>query len=168
MKPYQIVLIVLAVLIVLGVAIIPAINRRQLKKMPIDQQIRILMQQANKLIYWKNISEGTKGTLVYIKDKRKILTFPWILVDGAMLCTRKNPFEKWDYPEEQEPLTSDELAQLKDEIEKYNKKTPVKILFQMPCFYILSKILNTAADIASHIAENGRQICPIMFKGAPE
>ena len=59
MKPYQIVLIVLAVLIVLGVAIIPAINRRQLKKMPIDQQIRILMQQANKLIYWKNISEGT-------------------------------------------------------------------------------------------------------------
>lgn len=32
MKPYQIVLIVLAVLIVLGVAIIPAINRRQLKK----------------------------------------------------------------------------------------------------------------------------------------
>ena len=102
MKPYQIVLIVLAVLIVLGVAIIPAINRRQLKKMPIDQQIRILMQQANKLIYWKNISEGTKGTLVYIKNKRKILTFPWILVDGAMLCTRKNPFEKWDYPEEQE------------------------------------------------------------------
>lgn len=130
MKPYQIVLIVLAVLIVLGVAIIPAINRRQLKKMPIDQQIRILMQQANKLIYWKNISEGTKGTLVYIKNKRKILTFPWILVDGAILCTRKNPFEKWDYPEEQEPLTSDELAQLKDEIEKYNKKTPVKILFQ--------------------------------------
>ena len=130
MKPYQIVLIVLAVLIVLGVAIIPAINRRQLKKMPIDQQIRILMQQANKLIYWKNISEGTKGTLVYIKNKRKILTFPWILVDGAMLCTRKNPFEKWDYPEEHEPLTSDELAQLKDEIEKYNKKTPVKILFQ--------------------------------------
>ena len=58
------------------------------------------------------------------------MTFPWILVDGAMLCTRKNPFEKWDYPEEQEPLTSDELAQLKDEIEKYNKKTPVKILFQ--------------------------------------
>ena len=51
MKPYQIVLIVLAVLIVLGVAIIPAINRRQLKKMPIDQQIRILMQQANKLIF---------------------------------------------------------------------------------------------------------------------
>lgn len=130
MERYQIVLIVVAVLIVLGVAVIPAINKRQLKKMPIDQQIRILMQQANKLVYWKNISEGTKGTLVYIKNKRKILTFPWILVDGAMCCTRKNPFKNWDYPEEHEPLNPDEIAQLKEEIEKYNKKTPVKILFE--------------------------------------
>ena len=56
-----------------GIIIFPIINKRQLKNMPVEQQIRILISQADKLIYWKNISEGSKGSLVYIKNKRKIL-----------------------------------------------------------------------------------------------
>ncbi len=122
--------IAVIVLIILGVFIIPAVNRHQLKNMPFDQQIRILIKQANKLIYWKNISSGTKGTLIYIKNKRKILSFPWVLVDGKMLCTRANPLERWDYPEEKQPLTDDEVKQVLEELEKYNSKNPVKFYLQ--------------------------------------
>jgi hypothetical protein len=130
MTKTQIILLVLAVLIVLGVIILPQFNKRQLKNMPFDQQIRILMKQANKLIYWKNISEGTKGTLIYIKNKRKILLYPWVLIDGKMLCTRANPFDHWDYPEEKQPLTEDEINQAKSELEKYNKKNVIKLYLQ--------------------------------------
>lgn len=125
-----IIIIVIAVLVVLGVIVFPQINKLQFRKMPFDQQIRILMKQANKLIYWKNISNGTKGTLIYIKNKRKILAYPWVLIDGKMLCTRKNPYEKWDYPEEQPAFTEDEIRQAKEELEKYNKKSAVKLYLQ--------------------------------------
>lgn len=118
------------VLILLGVFIIPTVNKRQLKNMPFDQQIRILMKQADKLIYWKNISSGTKGTLIYIKNKRKILSLPWVLIDGKMLCTRANPLERWDYPEEKQNLSDDEVNQFYKELEKYNKKNPVKFYLQ--------------------------------------
>jgi hypothetical protein len=118
------------VIIVLGVIVFPQINKRQFKKMPIEQQVRILMKQANKLIYWKNISQGTKGTLIYIKNKRKILIYPWVLIDGKMLCTRKNPYHHWDYPEEKPAFTDDEIKQAKEELEKYNKKNVVKLYLQ--------------------------------------
>lgn len=128
MEPVQIVIIV-AVILILGIIIFPIINRHQFRNLPPEQQVRILMKEAKGLIYFKNVSKGSKGTLFYVKNKRKILAFPWVLSDGKMICTRKHPFEKWDYPEEQEPLNDDELAQVKKEIENFNKKNPVKIVF---------------------------------------
>lgn len=124
------IIIVLLVIVFLGVLIIPTINKRQFKKMPFDQQIRILMKEANKLIYFKNISDGSKGNLIYIKNKRKILVYPWVLIDGKMLCTKENPFEHWDYPEEKSPLTDDEIKQAIEELDKYNKNKPVKLYLQ--------------------------------------
>lgn len=124
--PLIIVIAVIA-LFLLGIVIFPLINRRQFSKMPVDQQIRILMKQANKLIFFKNISNGSRGTLVYIKNKRKIYTYPWVLKDGKMLCTRETLYEKWDYPEEQPPFTEEEKAQAKEELERYNEKSIVKL-----------------------------------------
>ena len=125
-----IICISVAVIIALGVAVFPAINKHQLKNMPYDQQIRIIMKSANKLHYFKNITNGTKGTLIYVKNKRKILSYPWVLVDGKMLCTKANPFDKWDYPEEQPPLTEDEIRLAIAELEKYNKHCAVKLYLQ--------------------------------------
>lgn len=124
------IIIVVVVVLVLGIVIFPLINRQQFRKLPADQQIRIIMKQAKGLIYFKNVSKGSSGILYYVKNKRKILAFPWVLYDGKMLCTRKNPFEHWDYPEEKLPLNDDELEQLKNELEKFNKKNPVKIVFR--------------------------------------
>lgn len=130
MTKVQIFWIVFAVIVFLGIFIIPQINKRQLKNMPFDLQIRALMKQANKLIYFKNISDGTKGSLVYIKNKRKILVYPWVLIDGKMLCTKANPFECWDYPEDKPAFTEDEISQAIEELEKYNKNKPVKLYLQ--------------------------------------
>ena len=124
------IIIIAAVVLVLGIVVFPLINRRQFRNLPPDQQVRILMKEAKGLIYFKNVSSGSTGILYYVKNKRKILTFPWVLADGKMLCTRENPFERWDYPEEREPLNEDELKQLNEELEKYNKKNPVKIVFK--------------------------------------
>ncbi|MGN1123604.1 MAG: hypothetical protein ACI4RR_04615 [Eubacterium sp.] len=124
------ILIAVAVVLALGIIVFPLINRRQFRNLPFEQQVRILMKEANGLIYFKNVSRGSRGILYYVKNKRKILAFPWILDNGKMLCTRKNPFEHWDYPEEQQPLNEDELNQLIEELEKYNKKNPVKIDFK--------------------------------------
>lgn len=125
-----IICISVAVIIALGVVVFPAINKHQLKNMPYDQQIRIIMKSANKLHYFKNITNGTKGTLIYVKNKRKILSYPWVLVDGKMICTKANPFDKWDYPEEQPPLTEDEIKLAIAELEKYNKHCAVKLYLQ--------------------------------------
>lgn len=129
MTAAQIVIIV-AVILVLGIIIFPLINRWQFRRLPPDQQVRIIMKQAKGLVYFKNVSKGSSGVLYYVKNKRKILAFPWVLSNGHMLCTRANPFERWDYPEEQLPLNEDELKQLSEELEKYNKKNPVKIVFK--------------------------------------
>lgn len=131
MTTTEIVLIVAAVILVLGIVIFPIINRRSFRNLPPDQQIRILMKEAKGLAYFKNVSKGSTGTLYFVKNKRKILAFPWVIVDGKMVVTRKNPFERWDYPEEKEPLNEDELKQLMEEIEKFNKKNPVKIVFKL-------------------------------------
>lgn len=124
------IVIIIAVILVLGIIIFPLINRRQFRRLPPDQQVRIIMKQAKSLIFFKNVSKGSTGILYYVKNKRKILAFPWVLRDGYMLCTRSNPFEHWDYPEEQQPLNEDELKQLSEELEKYNKKNPIKIVFK--------------------------------------
>lgn len=128
-KP-QIVILVLVIVGVLGVIVFPLINKRQLKNMPVEQQIRILMKQADKLIFWKNIPQGRKGNLIYIKNKRKILVYPWVLIDGKMLCTKENPFDKWDYPEDSPAFTEEEIKQALEELEKYNKHNPVKLYLQ--------------------------------------
>ena len=85
------------------------------------------MKEAKGLIYFKNVSNGRTGTLIYVKNKRKIYLYPWELVDGKMRCTRKDLFEKWDYPEEQPEFTKEETVQALEELEKYNKKYRVKI-----------------------------------------
>lgn len=130
MTKLQIAILVIVALLILGIIIFPIINKLQFKRMPFSQQIRVLMNQANKLIYWKNISYGKKGTLIYIKNKRKILAYPWVLVDGKMLCTKKNPFDSWDYPEDAPKMTDDEIRQAVEELEKYNSKSVVKLYLQ--------------------------------------
>lgn len=121
---------VIIVVLILGIIIFPIINRNQLKKMPYDQQIRILMKQAKGLNYFKNISNGTKGALVYIKNKRKILYYPWVLVDGKMICTKKNPYTNWDYPEEHPDFREEEIEQAKNALLEYNKKRQIKLYLQ--------------------------------------
>lgn len=111
MKPYQIIIIV-AVVILLGVIVLPLFNRQQFRRLPYDQQILAIMKQANKLVFWKNISHGRAGSLFFVKNKRKILVYPWVINEnGQMLITKENPFDKWDYPEEHEPLSADEIKQ---------------------------------------------------------
>ncbi len=130
MTKTQIIILAVVIFIALGVVILPLFNRRQFRNLPYDQKIRILMKEAKGVAYFKNVSQGSSGTLYYVKNKRKILIFPWVLYDGKMLVTKENPFEKWDYPEEQEPLNENELNQLAQALENFNKKNPVKIVFK--------------------------------------
>jgi hypothetical protein len=130
MTRLQIALIAVAVVFFLGIIVFPLINRRQFSKLPYEQKIRILMKEASSLVYFKNVSQGSSGTLYYVKNKRKILILPWVLSDGNMVITKANPFSNWDYPEQKEKLTEDELQQLLSELEKQNKKSPVKIIFK--------------------------------------
>lgn len=129
MTKAQIIILIAVVILILGIAVIPLINRRSFRNLPFDQQVRILMKEAKGLTYFKNISKGSTGILYYVKNKRKILAFPWVIKDGSMLCTRKNPFDRWDYPEEKQPLNEDELDQLMTELERFNKKSAVKLKF---------------------------------------
>lgn len=127
MSPVVIAVLVILGVLLLGLIVFPLISRYQFKTMTFDQQIRILMKQAKGLIYFKNISYGSKGSLIYIKNKRKILIYPWVLADGKMLCTKENPFENWDYPEEKPPLSEEEKIQALEELEKYNNKSIIKL-----------------------------------------
>ena len=132
MKPYQIIIIV-AVVILLGVIVLPLFNRQQFRRLPYDQQILAIMKQANKLVFWKNISHGRAGSLFFVKNKRKILVYPWAINEnGQMLITKENPFDKWDYPEEHEPLSADEIKQAREELYAYADKSAVKIVFNDP------------------------------------
>ena len=125
MKPYQIIIIVAVVL--------PLFNRQQFRRLPYDQQILAIMKQANKLVFWKNISHGRAGSLFFVKNKRKILVYPWVINEnGQMLITKENPFDKWDYPEEHEPLSADEIKQAREELYAYADKSAVKIVFNDP------------------------------------
>ena len=92
-----------------------------------EQQIRILMKQAKGLSFFKNITNGKSGRLIYIKNKRKMYIYPWVLIDGKMLCTKKELFDKWDYPDENNEFTVDEKALAIKDLEDYNKKNVVKL-----------------------------------------
>ena len=121
------IIILVVVILVLGIIVFPLINRRQFINLEPDQQIRLIMKEAKGLVYFKNVSKGSTGVLFYVKNKRKILALPWVLDGGNMLCTKKNPFSNWDYPEDKQEINQDELAQLKDELEKYNKRKLLKL-----------------------------------------
>ena len=118
----------LIIVILLSVVIIPLFNARQFNRLPQEQQVRVLMKQANGLVYFKNVSNGSSGTLYYIKNKRKIFVYPWTLQDGKMICGRKDLFETWDYPEEKPAFTVEEKQQAREELEKYNVKHTVKLI----------------------------------------
>jgi len=125
--------IIIAVILVLGLIILPLFNRWQFKRLPPDQQVLAIMKQANKLIYWKNVSDGRTGNLFYVKNKRKILVYPWAIdEDGRMRILKKNPFDRWDYPEEKELLNDDEIKQAREELYKFSEKSAVKIIFNDP------------------------------------
>ncbi|MCD7722775.1 MAG: hypothetical protein LUH82_02325 [Clostridiales bacterium] len=133
MSNIHIAVIAAAVFVLLGAVILPLINRRQFKKLPPDQQVLAIMKQANSLIYWKNISNGTTGRLFFVKNKRKILAYPWKLDEsGRMLILKENPFDCWDYPEEREQLNEDEIKQARQELIKYSEKSRVKVVFNDP------------------------------------
>lgn len=121
------IIITVIVILILGFIIFPFVNKWQFNRLPFDQKVRILMKQAKGLIFFKNISNGKTGTLIYVKNKRKIYLYPWELRDGKMLCTRKALFEYWDYPEEKPAFQKDEIVQALSELEKYNKKNAVKL-----------------------------------------
>ncbi len=132
MKLYQIAIIAAAVLL-MGLIILPVFNRWQFKRLPADQQVLAIMKQAKRLVFWKNISSGRTGNLFYVKNKRKILVYPWVLSrDGKMVITKENPFDRWDYPEEKAPLDEDEIKQAREELYRFSEKSAVKILFNDP------------------------------------
>ncbi|MCH5317698.1 MAG: hypothetical protein J1E05_06940 [Eubacterium sp.] len=132
MEPYLIVIIIVAV-ILLGVIILPLFNRRQFRKLPVDQQVLAIMKQAKTLIFFKNVSNGRTGNLFYVKNKRKILVYPWALDEnGKMVIVKKNPFDNWNYPEEKAPLSEDEIKQAREELYKYSEKSIVKLTFNDP------------------------------------
>lgn len=132
MELYQIVIIA-AVILVLGAVILPLFNRWQFKRLPYDQKVLAIMKQAKGLIYWKNLSNGRTGHLFYVKNKRKILAYPWVLnEDGKMVIVKENPFDQWDYPENHPSLNSDEIRQARDELYKYSEKSIVKLVFNDP------------------------------------
>lgn len=127
------IIILITVIILLGTVILPLINRSQFKKLPVDQQVLTIMKQAKKLVFFKNVSNGRTGNLFYVKNKRKILVYPWALdSDGRMIVLKENPFDNWNYPEEKEPLTDDEIKQAREELIRYSDKSLVKILFNDP------------------------------------
>ena len=80
--------------------------------------------------YGFEITEDLPSVDCIVMGNDTELTFKKLEDISKMLCTRDNPFEHWDYPEEKEPLNEDELKQLTEELEKYNKKNPVKIVFK--------------------------------------
>ena len=132
MEPFLIVAIIV-VIVLLGVIVLPLFNRWQFKRLPVDQQVLTIMKQAKTLIFWKNVSNGRTGNLFYVKNKRKILIYPWVLDEnGRMVILKKNPFDKWNYPEEQAPLSEDEIRQAREELYKYSEKSMVKLAFNDP------------------------------------
>lgn len=125
MPPYVIIIIV--VVLILGLLVFPFFNKLQFNRLPEEQKVRILIKQAKGLVYFKNVTNGQSGTLYFVKNKRKIYTFPWVLKEGSMLCTRDDLLKKWDYPEEHPEFTEEEITQVLSELENYNKKNIVKI-----------------------------------------
>ena len=127
MSPMIIAAIIIVIL--LGTVVFPLINKSQFKKLPFEQKVRILMKEAKGLTYFKNVSDGNSGNLYYVKNKRKIYIFPWVLRDGCMVCTKADWLEAWDYPADSLPMNEDERAQAMKALSDYNKNQKVKLVF---------------------------------------
>lgn len=128
MSGWQIALIVAAVLL-LGLVLLPAFNRWQVRRMPADQQILLIMKQAKGLHYIRNVSSGKQGFLYYVKNKRKILVYPWVRRGRVRVITKKDPFDRWDYPEEQAPLTREERMQARQVLADYARRSNQRIVW---------------------------------------
>ncbi|MBO5495146.1 MAG: hypothetical protein J5964_05450 [Eubacterium sp.] len=122
--------IIIAVVLLLGIIVFPLFNRWQFNRLAPELQVRAIMKQANSLAFFKNVSKGRSGRMYFVKNKRKILVFDWVLDGGNMLVINKNPFSNWDYPEEKEALNEDDCKFVLDAVEKYNKKHAVKLVFK--------------------------------------
>lgn len=132
MKPYITALIII-VIILLGAVVLPLFNRQQFRKLSPEQQVRAIMRQTKGLVFWKNVSNGRDGNLFFVKNKRKILVYPWYIDEnGKMIIKKDNPFDFWDYPEEKPALNADEIRQARDELYKYSEKSLVEIVFNDP------------------------------------
>ena len=116
MSGWQIALIVAAVLL-LGLVLLPAFNRWQVRRMPAD------------LHYIRNVSGGKQGFLYYVKNKRKILVYPWVRRGRVRVITKKDPFDRWDYPEEQAPLTREERMQARQVLADYARRSNQRIVW---------------------------------------
>ena len=107
MEVYQIILIIV-VIIAFGIAVLPAFNRWQFKRLPYDQQVLAIM-------------------------KRKILVLPWALDEnGRMVVQKQEPFDNWDYPEDHPKFNEDEIRQAVTELKNYSDKSAVKLVFNDP------------------------------------
>lgn len=128
MSGWQIALMI-AVVLLLGLVLLPAFNRRQVRRMPQDQQILLIMKQAKGLHYIRNVSGGKQGFLYYVKNKRKILVYPWVRRGRARVITKKDPFDRWDYPEEQITLTPQEREQARQALADYARRSNQRIVW---------------------------------------
>ena len=115
------------IIVFLLLILLPFFNRNQFNKLPYEQKVRVLMKEAKGLIYFKNVSSGSSGTLYYVKNKRKIYSYPWILKDGKMRCTRTDLFTDWDYPADSPQFTDEEREQAIKELINYNEGKTVKL-----------------------------------------
>ena len=97
--------------------------------MPADQQILLIMKQAKGLHYIRNVSGGKQGFLYYVKNKRKILVYPWVRRGRVRVITKKDPFDRWDYPEEQAPLTREERGQARQVLADYARRSNQRIVW---------------------------------------
>ena len=71
MEAYQIIILVCCA-VLLGVFILPAVNRFQFRRMPYDQQVLAIMKQAKGLVYFKNVSHGRSGSLGQLLGRQRL------------------------------------------------------------------------------------------------
>lgn len=132
-KTQMILLLAAAAVLLLGFVLLPLLNRRQFRRLPMDQQILVLLKQAKKLVFFKNISYGKNGYLCYVKNKRKILVYPWVKTEKGVLCiTKRSPFACWDYPQAGQPLEAGEAQQARLELQRYAQKSTHRIVWNDP------------------------------------
>lgn len=126
MSPTIITALVIAVLLLLGGVVLPAVNKRQFDSLPFELKIRILMKEAKGNHYFKDIAFGNKGTLYYVKNKRKVCILSWVIKEGAKVCTKKTLFDCWNYPETI-AFSDEERAQAREALQKYNAGQKLKM-----------------------------------------